>query len=155
MFFLYVQVEVYQNVLKLRCWRLVFILYNIFFKKKGGLELVSPSNFLHIFQRKIFLKLCFISWPNSIAWLSLLLEILGNVCIVSICCPVCDVINFEINLSFLIKPFFYITKKSGQKCEYLKKKRALTWNKKHVSSLLKGFQLSEIVLDPSVELYVN
>ena len=27
-------------------------------------------------------------------------------------CPVCDVINFEINLSFLIERFFYITKKS-------------------------------------------
>ena len=26
------------------------------------------------------------------------------------CCPVCDVINFKINLSFLIKSFFYMTK---------------------------------------------
>ena len=34
----------------------------------------------------------------------LLLEILGNMCIVIIYCPVCDVINFEINLSFLIRP---------------------------------------------------
>ena len=28
-----------------------------------------------------------------------------------VCFPDCDVINFENNLSFLIKPFFYITKK--------------------------------------------
>ena len=31
----------------------------------------------------------------------------------------CDVINFEINLIFLIKPFFYMTKKSRQKLKYL------------------------------------
>ena len=43
--------------------------------------------------------------------LTLLLEILGNMCIVTICYPVCDVINFEINHSFLIKRFFHINKK--------------------------------------------
>ena len=32
--------------------------------------------------------------------------------------PDCEVINFEINLIFLIKPFFYMTKKSSQKFEY-------------------------------------
>ena len=31
----------------------------------------------------------------------------------------CDVINFEINLIFLIKPFLYMTKKSRQKFKYL------------------------------------
>ena len=58
-------------------------------------------------------------------------------CIVTICCPASDVISFGINHNFLIKPFFYITKKSGEK-------ELLTWNKKD-SSLAKGFQLSEIV----------
>ena len=48
--------------------------------------------------------------------LSLLLEILGNMCIAIICCPFSDVINF------LIKPFFYITKYSGKNCKYLKNK---------------------------------
>ena len=57
-------------------------------------------------------------------WLPLPLEILGNMCIATIFIPVCDALNFEINLSFLIKPFFHITKKSGQKCKYLKKQRA-------------------------------
>ena len=41
------------------------------------------------------------------------------------CCPVCDVINFEINLSFLIKSFSYIMKKSGQKSKYLKNKKGV------------------------------
>ena len=41
----------------------------------------------------------------------LLIEISDNAFIVIVCVQVCDVINFEIYLSFLIKPFFYITKK--------------------------------------------
>ena len=48
----------------------------------------------------------------------LLLEILGNMCIAIVFLPSLDVTDFEINLIFLIKPFFYITKKS-----YLDKKR--------------------------------
>ena len=32
--------------------------------------------------------------------------------------------KFKINLSFLIKPFFYITKKSGQKRKYLKNEKS-------------------------------
>ena len=46
-----------------------------------------------------------------------------GMCIVIICCPVCDVINFEFNHSFLIKPFFEMTKKSARKCKYLKNKK--------------------------------
>ena len=34
----------------------------------------------------------------------------------------CGVINFEINLVFQIKPFFYMTKKSRQKFKYLENK---------------------------------
>ena len=33
-----------------------------------------------------------------------ILEILGNMSAVIVCYPVCDVMNFEIHLSFLIKP---------------------------------------------------
>ena len=58
--------------------------------------------------------------------------------IVTICCPASDVISFGINHNFLIKPFFYITRKWGEK-------ELLTWNKKDSSLSLKGFQLSEIV----------
>ena len=53
-----------------------------------------------------------INWPNFIVFLPLLLEILGDIGIVIICCPVCDVINFENSNGFLIKPFFFLTKKS-------------------------------------------
>ena len=39
-------------------------------------------------------------------WLPLLYEILGDMCIAIVCKPGCDVRNFEVNLIFLIKPFF-------------------------------------------------
>ena len=85
----------------------------------------SPPHFVYEFSRKIFLMLFSINWPNFIFWLPLLLEILANMCIVIICRPVCDIINFEINLGFLIKPFFYKTKLSGQKRKYLKNEKSL------------------------------
>ena len=74
-------------------------------------------------MKEIFLTLYFISWPNFIVWLPLLLEILINMCIEIICCSFCDVISFEINHNFPIKPFFYITKKLRQKCKYLKNEK--------------------------------
>ena len=36
----------------------------------------------------------------------LITEKLGNMCIAIVCKPVCDVMNFEVNLVFLIRPFF-------------------------------------------------
>ena len=60
-----------------------------------------------------------INWVNFTVWLPLLLEIFGNMCITIVSEPVWDVIEFEINLIFLIKPFRYITKKSRQKLKYL------------------------------------
>ena len=84
-----------------------------------GLGLVSPPHFAHYFSRKIFLMLHSINWPNFIVPLHLLLEIFGNMCVVIVCFPGWDVINFEINLIFLIKTFWYMTKKSRQKRKYL------------------------------------
>ena len=46
-----------------------------------GLEIVSPPCFVYDFSTKTFFMLYSINWPNSIAWLPLLLEILGNMCI--------------------------------------------------------------------------
>ena len=56
----------------------------------------------------------------------LLLEILGNICITIVCYPGSDVIKFEVNLIFLIKPFWYTTKKSRQKLRrYLENKKSI------------------------------
>ena len=66
-----------------------------------------------------------INWLNFTVWLPLLLEIFGNMCITIVSEPVCDAIEFEINLIFLIKPFRYITKKSRQKLKYLDNEKSL------------------------------
>ena len=71
-----------------------------------GLGIVSPAHFAYDFSTKVFLMLNFINWPNFIAWLPLLLEIWGNMCIAIVCYPGCDVMDFEINLIILIEPFF-------------------------------------------------
>ena len=44
-----------------------------------GLGIVSLPPFVYDFSRKMFLMLYPINWPNFIAWLLLLLEILVNV----------------------------------------------------------------------------
>ena len=54
------------------------------FPEKGG-GLVSPPHFVYDFAREIFLMLYSINWKNFIVWLSLLLEILGNICITIVC----------------------------------------------------------------------
>ena len=50
--------------------------------------------------------------------LCLLLKILGNIYLRG-----CGVLKIEINLIFLVKPFFGVTKKSRQKSKYLQKKK--------------------------------
>ena len=88
-------------------------LISIFLKKELGI--VSPPRFVYDFSRKIFVKLYSINWPDFIAWLHLLLEILVNICIAIVFWPCCDVIDFKI----IIRQFFCTTKKSRQKCKYL------------------------------------
>ena len=76
---------------------------------KKDLGLVSLPHFVYDFSRKMFLMLYSINWGNFIVSRPLLLEILDNTCFETICFPVYDVIRFQFNLSFLIKPFFYLT----------------------------------------------
>ena len=80
-----------------------------------------------IFEEKSlsrYISLSHYNWPNLLAWLPLLLEILGNMCIVIIRCPVCDVINFENNISFLNKPFFDIIKSQDKNVYISRMKKA-------------------------------
>ena len=71
-----------------------------------ALGIVSPAHFVHDFLAKVFLMLYSINRPNFITWLSLILEIQGKMCIAIVCYPSCAVIDFEINLIFLIELFF-------------------------------------------------
>ena len=66
-------------------------------------------------------------------------------CIVNICCPVCDVITFGTKLSY--QADFLHTKKSWQKREYLKNQSK---SRKIFSLFLKGYQLSENVSEEKV-----
>ena len=71
------------------------------------------------FLKKNVFHAIFYFLTKFLDWLSLLIKMLGNICIVTCCCssvvyffPVYDVINFEIELSFLIKSFSCIYCKS-------------------------------------------
>ena len=74
-----------------------------------GLGIVSPPHFVYDVSRKIFLMSYSINWPKFHVWLSLLFEILGNICIAIVRFQGFDAIDFEINLIFLIKSFFCMT----------------------------------------------
>ena len=88
---------------------LPFTLYKAKNKSRSGL----PASFFAWFMKKNISHVIF--WTNFIAWFPALLEILGILCDVIICFSVRDVINFEINLSFIIKPFSYMTKQEFSK----------------------------------------
>ena len=102
-FLLYIQVEDYRNILKLTSWPLAFTSYQAFLKNKKR----SKTNLFVVFPT-LLLK-------NNVSHVILLLEILGYSCIVITYFPVDKFINFEINISFLIKSLSYMTKKVGTK----------------------------------------
>ena len=82
----------------------------------------------------MFLMLCSINWPNFIAWLPLLVEIL----------PGCDVISSEISLIFLMKLFFDTTENSRQKFKYLENKKRFYCQKKAFFVILKGRSVAKM-----------
>ena len=91
-----------------------------------------PPHFVYNFSRKVFLMLYSINWLNFIVWLALILEMLGNMCITIFCFPGCDVINFEINFVFLIKPFFYMPKNWRQKFKYFESEKSFKGEMKNI-----------------------
>ena len=99
--------------------------------------LVSPPHFDFDFWRKMFFTVYSIKWPNFFVWLPLLLKILDNMCIAIVWEPGCDVINFEINVTFLIKSFCYMTKNSRQKFKYLENEKSF-WGE--IKSILHHFK---------------
>ena len=68
----------------------------------------------------------------------------------------CDFIKFEVNIIFLIKPFLYMTKKLRKiKYKSWESNELLRWNKKHLASFLKCFQLPQIGLGMRVRYDKN
>ena len=90
----------------------------------------------------MFFLLYSTNWPNFIAWFSFLR--FWTICVLQFCFPGRHVINLEINLIFLIRSFFYMTKTW---CLKIRIKELLRRKTKHFSSPLMGFHLPKIVLD--------
>ena len=84
-----------------------------------GFGIVSPPHSVHGFSRKMFPRLYSVNGTNFIVGLTLNFEIFDNMGNAIVCFPGFDVTKFEINFILLIKPFFYMTKKSRQKFKYL------------------------------------
>ena len=71
-------------------------------------------------------------------------------CFAIICFSGCDVLNFEINLVFLIKPFFCITKNLKQKLKYLENKKSFLDEMKTFCNAFKGPSVAKNCLRPKV-----
>ena len=56
-------------------------------------------------------------------------------CFAIVCFSDFDVINFEINLIFLIKPFSYMIKTLRQKFKYLENKNSFSGHNKHQATV--------------------
>ena len=65
----------------------------------------------------------FLQLTKFIFWLPLLHEVSGNMCFAIGCQPGCDVMNFEVDFIFLIKPFFLHDQKVMTKFKYLENKK--------------------------------
>ena len=116
----------------------------LFEKIKRELELVSLPHFPHNFWRKIFLLLYSINWLYFIVWLPLLCEVLGNMCIVIVSKPGWDVMNFEVNLIFLIKHSFLHDQKVLTKgLISWERKKLLRWNKKYFHHFYRAFNQAD------------
>ena len=98
---------------------------------------ISMNFVLNPAKHKFLLHVSIVNWPNFIVWLLLHFEILANRSIIIICFPDCDVINFEINLSFFLKKI--------DRTQSSEQKELLRLNKKHFPSFLNGFHFPEIV----------
>ena len=98
----------FETTLQAACF---YLILSFFSKWKEVWNYSSCLIFYIGFEKKLFLLWYSINWPSFIVWLSLLREILGNLSISIVCWPGCDVMNFEINLVYIIKPFFLHSQK--------------------------------------------
>ena len=71
----------------------------------------------------------------------------GNTCIAVVCFPVCAVVNIKINLTFLIKLFFYMAKR-WNKLKILRTKRTFKVRPKAFFINFKGFSVTKNCFRP-------
>ena len=94
-----------------------------------SLAIVFPPHFVYEFSRKMSYVI-FINWPNFIVWLSLVSEILRNMCNAIVFFLGFGVMNFF----SLIRSFFYLTKYFNN----LRTKRAFKMKQKAFFIIFKG-----------------
>ena len=94
LFLFYAQIESYRNIMKLRCRPLLFISFKAFSKNKKRSGNSLPPLFAALFLRKAYILRCILLPDHFIIWLPLLFEMSVNMCIVILCFPDCEVINF-------------------------------------------------------------
>ena len=114
LFFLYVQVEVYKIILNISCWPLALTLHEVFLKNKKRSGTSLPTSF-----STWFLK-------NNISRLLIVLidQISSFDCLYLLRYWAILNCNYPFALCDVIKPFSYMTKKSGQKFKYLMTKKS-------------------------------
>ena len=89
------------------------------------------------YEKHFFFLFCSKFGLNFMVWLPLFSDIMSAICIAIVCLPSCDVVNFEINLIFLIKLLFLHKQRVGIKIQICwRRKNLLRWNKEHFSSFL-------------------
>ena len=118
---------------------------NLGFLEKG-LRIVSPPHFVNDFSREVFLLVHSINWSSFIVWLSLLFEILDNMCIATACFPGFHVINFEINLSNQI--FFLHDQSQDQNLKILRTKKRFLGEIKGIFIIFKELTVATNCLRP-------
>ena len=130
--------------MKLNCRPLAFTSYIAFSKNKNRPRASPTTSFSSLFFKKniYFFKSHYLTKFHCLVALH---EILGNMCPVIVCCPGCDVINFEIILFFPFKYFSLQWPNSQDKnLNILKTKRAFFDETKIFSYLFKGFSLKQL-----------
>ena len=80
---------------------------------------------------------------------------MGNMCIVTVCKPGFDVINFEINLIFLNKLFCCMVKKSRQIFLYVENEKTFKDETKSMFHPFKGLSLKQLKISFKVRLSTN
>ena len=128
---LYVQIKGYRNILKSSWGSLAFTSYKTFWKTKIVLALVSLPRFPHHFWKKYFA--CYILLTEVHCLLAFSLWDIGQYLYCSCLLTRLWRVSFEINLTFLIKPFFLPDQKINLN-QISWEKKLLRWNQKHFSS---------------------
>ena len=112
------QVEGYRNIKLLSYRTLAFTSYKVFLKNKKRSRASLPASLSVWLLKKIFF---FILMTDQVLFFPCLYFVrYWAICVLQSFA----VINFESYLIFLIKPFFYMTRKSRQKFKYLENEKS-------------------------------